>query len=124
MEFQLTFLKTFSSWSNTMKPLWLGTIFQEFPTHKSGRAFKGITSHIRGKEERIRGNLMGKRVDHSTRTVITPDPSLRIDEVGVPQARAQSMTYPEIVSPYNIKKLTELVTKVLIVIQLHYKRKR
>lgn len=47
---------------------------------------------------------MGKRVDFSARTVITPDPNLPIDTVGVPRTIAQNMTFPEIVTPFNIDK--------------------
>lgn len=69
---------------------------------KSGKPLKAIKARLKGKEGRIRGNLMGKRVDFSARTVITPDPNLRIDEVGVPRTIAQNMTFPEIVTPFNI----------------------
>ena len=48
---------------------------------KSGRPLKAIKARLKGKEGRIRGNLMGKRVDFSARTVITPDPNLAIDQV-------------------------------------------
>ncbi|KAL3846325.1 hypothetical protein ACJIZ3_003728 [Penstemon smallii] len=67
-----------------------------------------ITSQIT-KEGRIRGNLMGKRVDFSARTVITPDPTINIDELGVPWSIALNLTYPETVTPYNIERLKELV---------------
>ena len=52
--------------------------------HKSGKPLKAIRARLRGKEGRLRGNLMGKRVDFSARTVITPDPILRLDQLGVP----------------------------------------
>jgi len=78
---------------------------------KSGRPLKAIKSRLKGKEGRVRGNLMGKRVDFSARTVITPDPNLRIDQVGVPKSIAQNMTFPEIVTPFNIERLTELVRR-------------
>ena len=52
---------------------------------------------------------MGKRVDFSARTVISGDPNLDLDQVGVPISIAKTLTYPEIVTPYNIHKLTELV---------------
>ncbi|KAK7074173.1 DNA-directed RNA polymerase II subunit RPB1 [Halocaridina rubra] len=71
---------------------------------KSGRPLKALKSRLKGKEGRIRGNLMGKRVDFSARTVITADPNLRIDQVGVPRSIAQNLTYPEIVTPFNITK--------------------
>ena len=41
---------------------------------------------------------MGKRVDFSARTVITPDPSLALDELGVPLSVATGMTIPETVT--------------------------
>lgn len=71
---------------------------------KSGRPLKALKSRLKGKEGRIRGNLMGKRVDFSARTVITADPNLRIDQVGVPRSIAQNLTYPEIVTPFNMTK--------------------
>ena len=47
---------------------------------------------------------MGKRVDFSARTVITPDPTINIDELGVPWSIALNLTYPETVTPYNIER--------------------
>jgi DNA-directed RNA polymerase II subunit RPB1 len=54
---------------------------------------------------------MGKRVDFSARTIITPDPNLRIDEVGIPRSIAQNMTFPEIVTTLNIEKMQEFVQR-------------
>ncbi|KAF8907622.1 hypothetical protein CPB84DRAFT_1813483 [Gymnopilus junonius] len=62
---------------------------------KSGRPVKAIRARLKGKEGRLRGNLMGKRVDFSARTVITGDPNLELDEVGVPKSIAMNLTYPE-----------------------------
>lgn len=62
---------------------------------KSGRPLKAIRARLKGKEGRLRGNLMGKRVDFSARTVITGDPNLALDEVGVPKSIAMTLTYPE-----------------------------
>ena len=62
---------------------------------KSGRPVKAIRVRLKGKEGRLRGNLMGKRVDFSARTVITGDPNLELDEVGVPKSIAMNLTYPE-----------------------------
>ena len=45
---------------------------------------KSIKERLNGKTGRVRGNLMGKRVDYSARSVITPDPQLSIRELGVP----------------------------------------
>jgi DNA-directed RNA polymerase II subunit RPB1 len=76
---------------------------------KGGRAIKAIRARLKGKEGRLRGNLMGKRVDFSARTVITGDANLSLDEVGVPRSIARTLTYPETVTPYNISRLHELV---------------
>ena len=76
---------------------------------KSGRPVKSIRARLKGKEGRIRGNLMGKRVDFSARTVISGDPNLELDQVGVPKSIAKTLTYPEVVTPYNIDRLTQLV---------------
>lgn len=76
---------------------------------KSGRPVKSIRARLKGKEGRLRGNLMGKRVDFSARTVITGDPNLDLDQVGVPYSIARNLTYPERVTPYNITYLQELV---------------
>ncbi|KAI5467275.1 hypothetical protein BGZ63DRAFT_418992 [Mariannaea sp. PMI_226] len=76
---------------------------------KSGRPVKAIRARLKGKEGRLRGNLMGKRVDFSARTVITGDANLSLHEVGVPRSIARTLTYPETVTPYNISKLHQLV---------------
>jgi DNA-directed RNA polymerase II subunit RPB1 len=68
-----------------------------------------LSTRLKGKEGRIRNNLMGKRVNYSARTVITPDPSLSINQLGCPIKIAMMLTFPEIVTPYNIKHLIKLV---------------
>ena len=72
---------------------------------RSGRPLKAINDRLKSKEGRVRGNLMGKRVDFSARSVITSDPYIDIDEVGIPKRVAMDLTIPEEVTPYNIKKL-------------------
>jgi DNA-directed RNA polymerase beta' subunit len=76
---------------------------------RAGRTFRSLTERLRHKEGRIRGNLMGKRVDFSARTVITPDPNLSIDELGVPLKIAMNLTFPEIVGPLTRDELQRLV---------------
>ncbi|CAF2861687.1 unnamed protein product [Rotaria sp. Silwood2] len=76
---------------------------------KNGKPFQSLKERLDGKGGRIRENLTGKRVDFCARTVITPDPNLSIDQVGVPRSIAQNLTVPEIVTPYNIKWLQELI---------------
>ena len=78
-------------------------------THRSGRPLKSIRQRLKGKEGRIRNNLMGKRVDFSARSVITPDPNLELDQLGVPIKIASNLTIPETVNTYNMKRLSQLV---------------
>jgi DNA-directed RNA polymerase subunit A' len=79
--------------------------------HRSGRPLKTLSQRLKGKEGRFRGSLSGKRVDFSSRTVISPDPSLDIGDVGVPFEVAKKLTIPEKVSPFNIDHLKDLVNK-------------
>ena len=76
---------------------------------RSGRPLKSIKDRLNGKQGRVRGNLMGKRVDYSARSVITPDPSLSIKELGVPLKIAKNITKPVKVNDQNRQFLTTLV---------------
>ncbi|MEM1937716.1 MAG: DNA-directed RNA polymerase subunit A' [Candidatus Caldarchaeum sp.] len=77
--------------------------------HRSGRVLKTLSQRLKGKEGRFRLNLSGKRVDFSARTVISPDPNIRINEVGVPLEIAMQLTVAERVTPWNIEKIRQLV---------------
>ncbi|MCA9812087.1 MAG: DNA-directed RNA polymerase subunit A' [Nitrosarchaeum sp.] len=77
--------------------------------HRSGRPLKTLTQRLKGKEGRFRGSLSGKRVDFSSRTVISPDPNLDLSEVGVPETVAMKLTIPEIVTEWNIERMRKLV---------------
>ena len=79
--------------------------------HRSGQPLKTIEERIKGKEGRIRKNLAGKRVNYSARTVISPDPSIEINEVGVPYEIAKIITVAETVNDLNIGKLKKLIEK-------------
>ncbi len=76
--------------------------------HRSGRPLKGLIQRLKAKEGRIRGNLLGKRVNFSSRTVISPDPRLSINQVGVPIEVAEELTIPENVTAENTKYIREL----------------
>ena len=78
-------------------------------TYHGHKPLRGFVQRLKGKQGRFRGNLSGKRVDFSGRTVITPDPNLAIDEVGIPEHVAKSLTYPERVTEHNINKLKDRV---------------
>ncbi len=77
--------------------------------HRSGQPLKTITERIKGKEGRIRHNLAGKRVNYSARTVISPDPHLKINEVGVPLEIAKVITVSETITSNNIGAIKELI---------------
>jgi DNA-directed RNA polymerase subunit A' len=79
--------------------------------HRSGQPLKTITERIKGKEGRIRKNLAGKRVNYSGRTVISPDPSMQINEVGIPVEIARVVTVAETVNDINLEKLKKLVER-------------
>ncbi len=77
--------------------------------HRSGQPLKTITERIKSKEGRIRHNLAGKRTNFCARTVISPDPMLNLNEVGVPQIIALKLTVPERVNEWNIAYLKKFV---------------
>lgn len=74
-------------------------------TQRSGRPLKTLKARLGAKTGRVRGNLMGKRVDFSARSVITPDANIDVDELGVPEEIAMNLTFPEQVTPYNRDRL-------------------
>ena len=73
--------------------------------HRSGRVLKTLAQRLKTKEGRFRGNLAGKRVNFSARSVISPDTMIDIDEVGVPVAIAKELTIPVRVNERNINEL-------------------
>jgi DNA-directed RNA polymerase beta' subunit len=75
----------------------------------NGKAIKGIVDRITGKEGQIRNNLMGKRCEQTARTVIGPEPTLRMGQLGVPYEIAANLTIPECVTPFNKDLLWSLV---------------
>ncbi|XP_047072217.1 DNA-directed RNA polymerase I subunit 1 [Lolium rigidum] len=76
---------------------------------KSGNDGQGIRQLLDKKTGILRQKMMGKRVNHSCRTVISPDPFLAVNEIGIPPAAALKMTYPEKVTHWNTKKLQEAI---------------
>ncbi len=77
--------------------------------HRSGRILKTLSQRLKTKEGRFRGNLAGKRVNFSARTVISPDPKIKLDEVGVPEVIAKELTTPVRVNESNIDSAKKLV---------------
>lgn len=77
--------------------------------HRSGRPLKGMIQRLKGKEGRIRGNLLGKRVNFSARTVISPDPRISINEVGIPEVVAKELTIEIPVTRLNMDHIKNLI---------------
>jgi DNA-directed RNA polymerase subunit A' len=77
--------------------------------HRSGQPLKTICERIKSKEGRIRHNLAGKRTNFSARTVISPDPMLDLNEVGVPSIIARKLTIPERITNWNMEYLKTFV---------------
>ena len=77
--------------------------------HRSGRPLKTLAQRLKGKEGRFRSNLSGKRVNFSARTVISPDPNLSINEIGVPISVARELTVPVKVTTHNIDWCKEMI---------------
>ncbi|KAM0688504.1 DNA-directed RNA polymerase III subunit C1 (rpo31) [Conglomerata obtusa] len=75
--------------------------------YTSTRPIRGLIQRLKGKGGRFRGNLSGKRVDFSGRTVISPDPYLSIEELGLPLEIAKTLTIPDVVTKFNKKELSK-----------------
>ena len=79
--------------------------------HRSGRPLKTLTQRLKGKEGRFRSNLSGKRVNFCARSVISPDPFLGINEVGVPEAVAKELTVPIKVNSRNREQMRQMILR-------------
>ena len=106
--------KVIEDWSTVLQYYIATMIDNRIPgvaavAQRSGRALKSIKERLVGKQGRVRGNLMGKRVDYSARSVITPDANLSISELGVPKKIAMNITFPAYVNERNREFLTKLV---------------
>ncbi len=77
--------------------------------HRTNRELRTLAQRLKGKEGRFRYNLAGKRVNFAGRTVITPDPNIALNEVGVPEIVARELTVPERVTEWNVEWLKKLI---------------
>tara|TARA_B110000444_G_scaffold252438_1_gene281769 strand:- start:1436 stop:4633 length:3198 start_codon:yes stop_codon:yes gene_type:complete len=79
--------------------------------HRSGRTLKTLTQRLKGKEGRFRSNLSGKRVNFCARSVISPDPYLSVNEVGVPKKIARELTVPIRVTLRNREQMRQMILR-------------
>ena len=77
--------------------------------HRSGQPLKTLAGRLKSKEGRIRHNLAGRRTNFSARSVISPDPNLELNEVGVPLKIAMKLTVPEKVTEWNMDYLKRYI---------------
>ncbi len=77
--------------------------------HRSGRALKTLSQRLKTKDGRFRHNLTGKRVNFSARTVVSPDPNISVNEVGVPEVIAKELTVPIKATKHNLEQMRGLV---------------
>ncbi len=96
--------------------------------HRSGRQLKTLFQRLKGKEGRFRYNLSGKRVNFSARTVISPDPTLSINQLGIPEEIASELTIPVKITLWNIDSIKDLIRsapeKISYVIRPDGRRKK
>ncbi|KAF3925482.1 hypothetical protein AA313_de0200270 [Arthrobotrys entomopaga] len=76
---------------------------------RQAAAIVGIKQILEKKEGLFRKNMMGKRVNYAARSVISPDPNIETNEIGVPLAFAKKLTYPEPVTPHNVDVMRQAV---------------
>jgi DNA-directed RNA polymerase I subunit RPA1 len=82
------------------------------PSATGGRTVAaGIRQVLERKEGLFRKNMMGKRVDYACRSVISPDPYVGTNEIGLPQYFATVLTYPTKVTDWNVSEMRKLVER-------------
>ncbi|EDW32058.1 GL11448 [Drosophila persimilis] len=70
---------------------------------------EGLKQVLEKKDGLIRKHMMGKRVNYAARTVITPDPNIDVDEIGIPDIFARKLSYPIPVTEWNVTDLRKMV---------------
>ena len=80
-------------------------LFDSSINPKSSEKYTGVKQILEKKEGIFRMKIMGKRVNYAARSVISPDPYLDSDEIGLPLFMAKTLTFPECVNDQNIEIL-------------------
>eukprot|EP00455_Lapot_gusevi_P023602 TRINITY_DN244_c0_g1_i2.p1 TRINITY_DN244_c0_g1~~TRINITY_DN244_c0_g1_i2.p1 ORF type:complete len:1325 (-),score=504.26 TRINITY_DN244_c0_g1_i2:138-4112(-) len=70
---------------------------------------EGIRQQLERKEGLFRMHMMGKRVNYAARSVISPDPYLHTNEVGIPERFAKTLSFPQPVTQYNVHEMRQAV---------------
>lgn len=96
-----------SSWRNLQ--IAVNCLYDSELDKNSQSKYPGLKQLLDKKEGLFRKNMMGKRVNYAARSVISPDPNIEVDQIGVPLVFAKKLTYPQPVTPWNINQLKEAV---------------
>ena len=80
-------------------------------TAAAGSAPNGIRQLLEKKEGIFRKHMMGKRVNFACRSVISPDPYIGTNEIGLPLHFARTLTFPTPVTGLNVAEMRELVRR-------------
>jgi len=107
-----TFVRT-----RVQDPLVAGVVLQEAvnslidatPNPAQKQPDQGVKQILEKKEGLFRMHMMGKRVNFAARSVISPDPNIETNEIGVPLVFARKLTYPEPVTSHNFEELSKAV---------------
>ena len=81
------------------------------PVASSAAGPNGIRQLLEKKEGIFRKHMMGKRVNYACRSVISPDPYIGTNEIGVPLHFAKTLTYPTPVTGRNVEEMRNLVER-------------
>jgi DNA-directed RNA polymerase beta' subunit len=87
----------------------VSAIVDKSTSTKGSQSFMNLLQRLQGKSGRFRGNLAGKRVNYTARTVITPDETIDVDEVSIPYSFARSLTLPVRVTSWNLDAVKDWV---------------
>lgn len=82
---------------NTLLQSIVNKMMEEGAVDRMGNKLQSILVGLTGKEGRFRGNLLGKRVDFSGRSVISSAPELKINEIGIPFKMMYELLKPDII---------------------------
>uniref|UniRef100_A0A1J3HYB5 DNA-directed RNA polymerase subunit n=1 Tax=Noccaea caerulescens TaxID=107243 RepID=A0A1J3HYB5_NOCCA len=100
--------KIVSRWMNLQESV--NVLFDsKTATVQSQKEGSGICQLLEKKEGLFRQKMMGKRVNHACRSVISPDPYIAVNDIGIPPVFALKLTYPERVTPWNVEKLRQAI---------------
>lgn len=99
--------KAVSVWIDLQEAV--NSLFDSTKSSQANDAQAGIRQLLEKKEGLFRQNMMGKRVNYAARSVISPDPFIEPNQIGVPKAFAMQLTYPQPVTPWNVHKMREAI---------------